>query len=183
MFKKIAVFLFVLILYFVLWQMIKPKSSENFSQKIKEGDMKLTSVFVHGEKIPSIYTCDGEDFSPELRIADVPEGTKSLALIADDPDAPVGLFVHWVVYNIPVSAKAFSSKTMPEGAVEGMTNFGRVGYGGPCPPNGSHRYFFKMYALDKTMDLAPGATKLQLERAMDGHILEKAELMGVYSRN
>lgn len=144
--------------------------------------MNLTSVFAQGEKIPSKYTCDGDDISPELIISEVPKEAKSLALIVDDPDAPVGLFVHWVLYDIPVSTVEFSSLNVPKGAIEGMTNFGRVGYGGPCPPNGEHRYFFKLYALDKMLELPPKATKAQVENAMKGHVIEKAELMGVYKR-
>ena len=144
--------------------------------------MKLTSVFEHGSKIPAIYTCDGDDIAPQLVISEVPEGAKSLALIVDDPDAPVGLFVHWILYNIPVDTKIISAEEIPPSAIEGMTNFGRAGYGGPCPPNGSHRYFFKLYAVDKVLDLPPKATKHQVESAIKDHVIEKAELMGVYSR-
>lgn len=144
--------------------------------------MKLTSVFEHGGKIPPIYTCDGDDISPELIISDVPDSAKSLVLIVDDPDAPMGLFVHWVLYNIPVDVKNISSRNIPQGAIEGMTNFGRMGYGGPCPPSGEHRYFFKLYAIDKMLDLPAKATKYQVEREIQGHIIEKSELMGVYKR-
>jgi len=150
--------------------------------KTKEGNMKLTSVFLNGEKIPIIYTCDGDDVSPELTISEVPDNAKSLVLIVDDPDAPVGLFVHWILYNIPTSTTKISSEKVPHGAVAGMTDFGRIGYGGPCPPSGSHRYFFKLYAIDKVLDLPYGTTKTQLDYAINGHIIEKTQLIGMYSR-
>ena len=144
--------------------------------------MKLTSVFVNEGKIPFQYTCDGDNVSPELTISDVPENTKSLALIVDDPDAPIGIFVHWILYNIPPTTKKMSSQNVPEGALTGMTNFGHVGYGGPCPPNGTHRYFFKLYALDKVLDLPEGATEKQLEDALINNVIEKTQLIGLYTR-
>ena len=179
--KKIlfSVFLFSTVVLLFFGMKIREKT---LLFNIKEGKMKLTSVFEHGSKIPSVYTCDGDDIPPQLIISEVPEGTKSLALIVDDPDAPVGLFVHWVLYNIPANTKIISSEEIPQGAIEGMTNFGRTGYGGPCPPSGSHRYFFKLYAVDKMLDLPKGATKNQVENAIKDHVIEKAELMGVYSR-
>lgn len=149
--------------------------------------MKLTSpAFEHNKKIPSEYTCDGEDISPELTIEDVPQNANSLALIMDDPDVPKnirpdGLFVHWVVWNIPRDTKTISRANEPEGVL-GKTNFGRTGYGGPCPPDSEHRYFFKLYALDTTIDLKEGSTKKELERAMEGHIIQKTELIGLYER-
>lgn len=144
--------------------------------------MKLTSVFLNEEKISSKYTCDGEDISPELTISDVPDTAKSLVLIVDDPDAPVGIFVHWLLYNIPPTTKKINSKDIPVGAIQGMTDFGRVGYGGPCPPSGSHRYFFKLYAIDKVLDLPAGVQKAQLERAIINNIIEKTQLIGLYAR-
>jgi Raf kinase inhibitor-like YbhB/YbcL family protein len=144
-------------------------------------------AFAHGALIPSKFTCDGADASPPLSISGSPAGTKSLALIADDPDAPLGTWVHWVVWNIPAGAKSLQEgvpgkETLPDGARQGTTDFRRVGYGGPCPPSGTHRYFFKLYALDTTLDLRATATKRDLEKAMEGHVLAKAELMGKYSR-
>lgn len=144
--------------------------------------MKLESVFVQGEKIPSKYTCDGQNIAPELVISDVPKEAKSLVLIVDDPDAPIGNFVHWVLYNIPPNTAQIISQKIPQGSIEGRTSFGSIGYGGPCPPSGSHRYFFKLYAVDKTLDLPSGATKAQVENAIKESIIEKSELMGVYSR-
>jgi len=148
----------------------------------------LTSTaFREGEAIPSTYTCDGRDLSPPLAWTDPPAGTKSVALINDDPDAPIGTWVHWVVYNIPPSVRqlpeAFpADPERPDGTRQGMTDFGRIGYGGPCPPSGTHRYFFKLYTLDTILSLPPGATKAKLEAAMQGHALGQAQLMGTYRR-
>ncbi|MBI2651735.1 YbhB/YbcL family Raf kinase inhibitor-like protein [Candidatus Woesearchaeota archaeon] len=144
--------------------------------------MKLTSsAFEHGKEMPSEYTCDGIDISPELHIENVPKNAKSLALIMDDPDAPMGTFVHWVVWNIPIDTKIIKKGAEPKG-IEGKTNSGRTGYGGPCPPSGTHRYFFKVYALDMVLTLKEGSTKKDLEAAMQNHIIEKAEIMGTYGR-
>ncbi len=150
--------------------------------------MKLTSpAFEPNQLIPSQYTCDGEDISPALDWDDPPEGTESLALICDDPDAPVKTWVHWIVYNLPKSARALSENVSPSTSplsesVQGKNDFKQVKYGGPCPPSGTHRYFFKLYALDTKLKLESGATKAQVEAAMTGHILGKAELIGRYSR-
>ena len=144
--------------------------------------MKLTSpAFENNREIPSEYTCDGPNVLPELNIEDIPENAKSLALIMDDPDAPAGTWVHWVVWNIPVDTKTIAKGTEPQG-IQGTTSFGKPGYGGPCPPFGIHRYFFKLHALDTTLDLKEGSAKEDLEQAMDGHIIEKTELMGTYKR-
>lgn len=144
--------------------------------------MKLTSPeFEHNSAMPSEYTCDGANIIPELNIEEIPENAKSLALIMDDPDAPAGTWVHWVVWNIPLDTKTIQKGIEPQG-VQGTTSFGKPGYGGPCPPSGTHRYFFKLYALDTTLDLKEGSTKEELEQAMDGHIMEKTELMGTYKR-
>jgi len=145
--------------------------------------MKLTSpAFMHNTAIPSEYTCDGADLSLPLSISDVPASAKTLALIMDDPDAPVGTWDHWVVFNIPTSTKQIQKGTEPQGT-DGKNSWGRTGYGGPCPPSGTHRYFFKLYALDATLNLPQGSTKKDLERAMQGHILAQAELMGTYKRS
>lgn len=147
--------------------------------------MLLTSpAFDPGAPIPDAYTCDGSNISPELRIQDVPAGTKSLALIVDDPDAPK-VWVHWVLYDLPpnttrVPEHVRPSRAVPGGGIQGTNDFPAVGYGGPCPPRGTHRYFFKLYALDRKLGLAPGATKEQVLKAMQGHVLGSAELMGTY---
>jgi len=137
--------------------------------------------------IPARYTCDGKDISPPLNWSEVPEGTQSFALICDDPDAPIGTWVHWVVYNIPDNVTAFPENVPPHKSVmgnilQGMTDFRRIGYGGPCPPRGTHRYYFKIYALDTMLNLPAGATKRELLRAMEGHILVEGQLMGRYGR-
>ena len=146
-----------------------------------------SSVFSEGEMIPTRYTCDGPDVSPDLAWSGVPETAQSLALICDDPDAPMGTWVHWVLFNIPVGASGLPSEISPDatlknGARHGTNDFGRLGYGGPCPPGGTHRYFFKLYALDTELDLESGITKAQLVEAMENHILAEAQLMGKYSR-
>ena len=144
--------------------------------------MKLTSpAFENSREIPSEYTCDGANILPELNIQEVPENTKSLALIMDDPDAPGGTWVHWVVWSIPSDTMTIAKGTEPKGT-QGTTSFGKPGYGGPCPPSGTHRYFFRLYALDTVLDLKEGSKKEALEAAMDGHIIEKTELMGTYKR-
>jgi Raf kinase inhibitor-like YbhB/YbcL family protein len=150
--------------------------------------MKLESTaFTDKGLIPSKYTCDGEDISPPLSWSEPPSGTKSLALIVDDPDAPGKTFVHWVLYDIPATARALPDNVaaegnLPSGSLQGKNDFGKLGYGGPCPPGGTHRYFFKLYALDTKLGLESGATKAQVLVSMDGHILAEAELMGRYQR-
>ncbi len=143
--------------------------------------MKIISpAFSHEGTIPSKYTCDGTNVSPSLHISEVPGGTRSLALLVEDPDAPGGTFIHWVVYNIPLTVEAVHENTEP--GVVGRNDFNKTVYGGPCPPSGTHRYFFKLYALDAELDLTPGRSKQELEKAMEGHIVATAELMGRYSR-
>jgi Raf kinase inhibitor-like YbhB/YbcL family protein len=144
--------------------------------------MKITSsAFQEGANIPPKFTCDGADTNPPLQIADVPAGAKSLALIIDDPDAPSGLFTHWAVWNIPPQESAIGEGSTPKG-VEGTNDFGKSGYGGPCPPSGAHRYYFKVLALDRELDLPFGAKRGPLDAAMKGHVLGQGELMGRYSR-
>ncbi len=146
--------------------------------------LAITSpAFSTGQPIPAKYTCDGQDISPPLHWSDESTGTQSFALVMDDPDAPVGTWVHWVLFNVPADLRDLPEKAAPpKGSLEGKNSWGRLGYGGPCPPSGTHRYFFKLYALDTTLNLASGASKEQLLKAMEGHILAQAELMGVYSR-
>jgi len=146
-----------------------------------------SSAFADGGSIPSKYTCDGADVSPPLKWNSVPDTTKSIALIADDPDAPRGTWVHWVVYDLPASLRELPEKVPAEkilgnGGRQGMTDFKKIGYGGPCPPSGTHRYYFKIYALDRMLEIAPGATKAQLLKAMEGHVLAEGQLMGKYTK-
>lgn len=152
--------------------------------------MKLQSKnFAHGGDIPKRHTCSGEDISPELTWDDAPAATQSFALIVDDPDAPGGLWVHWVLYNLPGDRRSLPENIQPaafpdDATRQGRNDFGKTGYGGPCPPqgHGPHRYIFKLYALDSTLDLPPDARKGELEQAMKGHILAQAEYMGRYER-
>jgi len=143
--------------------------------------LKITSpAFKHNEMIPSKYTCEGQDFNPPLEIKNIPDSAKTLAIIVDDPDAPVGTWVHWVVWNIPTKEK------IPENSVpgtEGINSFKRRSFGGPCPPSGTHRYFFKVYALDKTLIVSGHAKKQDVEKAMQGHILGQGELIGLYKKS
>ncbi len=147
-----------------------------------------SSAFKEGELIPKKYTCEGPDASPLLRWGNPPQGTRSFALIADDPDAPVGTWVHWVIFNLPADARELpegvpAQDTLPNGARQGLNDFKRVGYGGPCPPPGKpHRYYFKLYALDKVLDLKPRVTKAQILDASKGHVLAEAQLMGKFGR-
>ncbi len=151
-------------------------------------EIKITSsAFADGGMIPIKYTCDGADVSPPLQWDPVPEGSKTITLICDDPDAPMGTWVHWVLYNLPVETRNLAEnipadKTLPNGAKQGTNDFSRIGYGGPCPPGGTHRYFFKLYALDAEINLDAGADKEQLVKAMEGHILGKGQLIGKYKR-
>lgn len=151
--------------------------------------MKLTSsAFQEGETIPKPYTGDGKDVSPPLRWSDVPAGTKSFALICDDPDAPVGTWVHWVLFNLPADRTELpegvpTDKVVLGDARQGTNDFKKIGYGGPAPPRGKpHRYFFKLHALDTTLDLKESATKKDVEAAMKGHVLGQGQLMGKYGR-
>lgn len=149
----------------------------------KQVNMQLSSpVFENQQSIPPKYTCDGENISPPLNIMEAPQNTVSLALVVDDPDAPRGTWVHWVLWNIDPSIEGIDENTVPKGSTQGSTDFGETAWGGPCPPGGSHRYFFKLYALDAKLELPTGTTKAELEVAMEGHILETAELIGIYQR-
>ena len=146
-----------------------------------------SSAFEEGGLIPPKYTCDGADISPPLQWDTVPECTKSIALISDDPDAPMGTWVHWVLFNLPADTTELTEnippdENLPGGAGQGTNDFRRIGYGGPCPPGGTHRYFFKIYALDSELDLPAGTRKKDLLKAMEGHILGEGQLIGKYKR-
>jgi Raf kinase inhibitor-like YbhB/YbcL family protein len=143
--------------------------------------MKLTSPsFENMKSIPSKFTCDGIDINPPLKIENVPSGAKSLALIVDDPDAPAKVWVHWVVYDIDPGTKAIPENSIP--GIQGVNDSNGKNYGGPCPPSGTHRYYFKLYALDKMLGFIEGADKRKVEKAIEGHILAKDELVGLYKR-
>ncbi len=147
-----------------------------------------SSDFQNGAAIPKKFTCDGADVSPELSWSNAPPNTKTFALIADDPDAPAGTWTHWVLFDLPASTQSLPENVnkvdeLPTGGRQGRNDFRKIGYGGPCPPPGkAHRYFFTLYALDRTLGLKPGATKQELEQTMQGHVLAQAELMGKYGR-
>jgi Raf kinase inhibitor-like YbhB/YbcL family protein len=148
------------------------------------GEARMTiksPVFHQGGDIPAKFTCDGGDTSPPLQISGIPSGAKSLVLIADDPDAPSGVFTHWLVWNIPPQTNSLAEGKAPKG-VQGTNDFGKSGYGSPCPPSGAHRYYFKVFALDRELALPPGAKRGQLEAALKGHVIGQGELMGRYAR-
>ena len=165
----------------------QPAQPQQPTQTVAEMQIQ-SSAFPAGGTIPQRYTCDGNDISPSLSWAEPPAGTQSLALIFDDPDAPAGTWDHWVLFNIPATVRSLSEGIPPNEVVEGVGTQGnnswrRLGYGGPCPPKGStHRYEFKLYALDTALDLDPGASKRDLEKAMSGHILATGQLLGRYGR-
>lgn len=160
------------------------------TQKEVKGMLTITSVFKNGEFIPKKYACEGEDVNPEIVVSNIPQNAKTLALICDDPDAPIGTFVHWVIWNIPVTGQTVK---IPEGLkklenlqgiMQGYNDFGKIGYNGPCPPRGHgvHHYHFKVYALDVVLDLKGKVKKPDLEKAMKGHIIAQGEIVGLYER-
>ena len=152
------------------------------------GSIKLTSTaFKEGEPIPRQYTCNGVNVSPSLEWSGVPKSAKTVVIIADDPDAPAGAWVHWVLYNLPADNIGMvenlpATDELKAGGFQGKNDFGKIGYGGPCPPSGMHRYFFKIYALDSELPLKAGATKAEVEKAMEGHVVAQGQLMGTYRR-
>jgi hypothetical protein len=161
----------------------KKSGTEKFSSTQNLPVMKIeSSTFRHGESIPAKYTCKGADINPPLHIADVSANAKSLALIMDDPDAPGGTWVHWLLWNVAPQTTEIKENSVPAGAVQGKNSWGRSAYGGPCPPSGTHRYFFKLYALDALLSLSSSADNAQLEKAMKGHILAQGELMGTFKK-
>jgi Raf kinase inhibitor-like YbhB/YbcL family protein len=151
-------------------------------------EIKVTSAaFKEGQPIPPQYTCDGVNVSPPLEWSGVPKTAKTIAIIADDPDAPSGAWVHWVLYNLSAENIGFvenvpASETLKAGGFQGKNDFEKIGYGGPCPPSGTHRYFFKVYAVDGELPLKAGVTRAELEKALEGHVVAQGQLMGTYSR-
>ncbi len=144
--------------------------------------MNLSGPFANGNSIPARYTCQGQDINPELQIQDLPDGCRSLTLIVDDPDAPAGTWDHWLVWNISPETGSIKERSVPAGALQGQNSWGRNDYGGPCPPSGTHRYFFKLYALRDRVSLPAGADKAQLLASMRGLILGECELIGTYRK-
>ncbi len=143
-----------------------------------------STAFKEGKMIPKKYTCDGTNVSPQLAWSGVPTDARSIALVCDDPDAPSGTFVHWVVFNMPSVTKEIpEAGGLPAGSLRGINDFKRLDYGGPCPPSGTHRYYFKIYAVDMTLNLKEGATQSDLLSAMQGHVLAQGQIMGTYKRS
>lgn len=177
---------FVIIILLITGLTIYFQLNTQNNTEIKMGNITITSPsFSEGEEIPDKFTCNGQNISPELNINGIPENAASLVLIVDDPDAPTGTFDHWIMFNLPVegSEKNISENySGEEVVVQGENDFGKTGYGGPCPPSGTHRYFFKVYALNDTLDLEEGASKIDVEKAMEDKILESGQLKGLYSK-
>lgn len=185
--KNFSKILIIIILILVLggiffWQKSKKPKEISLPETLPKIMKILSPAFENNSKIPVKYTCDGEDINPPLEIKDVPEGTQSLVLIVDDPDAPIGTFLHWLVWNISLDTLKIEENSIPPRAIQGRNDFGKESYGGPCPPSGEHRYFFKIYALDKKLDLPAGSKLKDVEREMAGHILDQAQLIGLYQR-
>jgi len=177
-----------LIVYYSLFSVSSHGGTVMKKKEIKPLNV-TSSAFKHNEMIPAKYTCDGENVSPPIAWEGVPEGTESLVLIADDPDAPMGIWVHWVVFNIPETETGLAENvpariSLDNGANQGMSSFKQTGYGGPCPPSGTHRYFFKVSAVDTRIDMLEPryATKEKVLDALDGHVLAYGELIGTYKR-
>jgi len=174
----------------VLISLVAKKRDTTTSKGEKTMNILITSdAFQEGEAIPTKYTCDGDDLSPDLRWSDIPPNTKSLALICEDPDAPSGRFTHWVLFDLPPTVTELpegvsTAERLANGAVQGQNDFGRIGYGGPCPPtnDNEHRYYFRIYALDIELQLQPGARREDVIPAMVGHVLAAGHLMGKYKR-
>jgi Raf kinase inhibitor-like YbhB/YbcL family protein len=142
----------------------------------------LSPAFQAGGKIPDQFTCKGSNINPALQFDGIPAGTKSLALVVDDPDAPEGLFSHWLLWNLDPTTTQIAEKSVPNGAVQGSNDFGKPGYSGPCPPSGTHRYFFRLFALDQKLNLKSGAKRHEVDKAIAGHVLGRGEIMGRYSK-
>lgn len=175
----------VIVLVFACLQIFGKKSSNQIgtSQTNIISTMNLTSsAFANNGNLPSKYTCDGQKINPELLIGETPQEAESLVLIVDDPDAPAGIFTHWTVWNIDPSVKSIEENSVPAGAIQGMATSDEVGYVPPCPPGGTHRYRFKLYALDTMLDLQGGASVSELSAAMSGHVVDLAELISFYQR-
>ncbi len=178
---KIIGFIFILILIIIVIGLIVLYNGKLNKQEDIVENMKITSPnFENNSKIPVRFTSDGENINPNLEFEEIPENTKSLVLIVDDPDAPVGTWVHWIVFNINPKIKRINKDSVPDGVVQGKNTWGKNNYGGPNPPSGTHRYFFKLFALDKELDLNEDSNIKDVERAIENHILDKAELIGLY---
>ncbi len=181
-----VIFIVALISVVILFQFLIKRNADLDYLLITENNMELKSnSFKHNSIIPPEYTCDSENINPNLSIEGVSEDTKELVLIVDDPDAPAGTWMHWTMWGISPSINVIDKGKLPEGVKEGLTSFGTVGYGGPCPPvgTGTHRYSFRIYALNKNINLNAGATPEELEREMSDSVIDSAEIIGLYSHD
>ncbi len=185
MYKKPLYLLLSLFFVIFLFHCSKEGNSKDSGGTAMGTIVVSSTAFQEGGMIPRKYTCDDRDYSPQIGWTGIPAGAKSIALICDDPDAPAGTWVHWVVFNIPATVKELGEgvTALPAGARQGINDFRKLPYGGPCPPGGTHRYFFKVYALDTLLTLKEGASKGELLRAMEGHVLAQGQLMGKYKRS
>lgn len=174
----------ILVVGIVAWSNHKSRKEQNMSDNtINQGSLRLTSTaFEDSSAIPNTYTCKGQNINPPLDISGVPGSTKSLVLIVHDPDAPVGDFVHWLVWNITPDTTKIGENSVPASSVQGTTDFGNIGYGGPCPPSGTNRYFFELYSLDSQLGLSESTDMAGLRSAMAGHIIDNAKLIGLFSK-
>jgi Raf kinase inhibitor-like YbhB/YbcL family protein len=180
--EPIKIFIHLVFLFMFMLAGCKNQTGNDSVGDAADMSIQVTSIFNDGEKIPQVYTCDGGNISPPLSWSGVPSNTASLALIMDDPDAPAGTWVHWVLYNLQPDLTGIE-QGKSGGGTQGINDFKRLGYGGPCPPKGTtHRYFIKVYALDTMLDLKSGATKAELESLMRGHIMAQGQLVGKYGR-
>ena len=188
--KKIIFAIIIIVVIAIIFVFLPIINKKNISvdQSLNRGrsvltNMKITSsAFQNNSSIPSLYTCDGANINPPLTFSDIPAGAKSLALIMDDPDAPSGTWDHWLFWNLPPSVTEIKEGVPPAEAIVGVNSWPKIAYGGPCPPDREHRYFFKLYALDTMLNLSRGSTKKEVESAMSGHIIAQAELVGKYNR-
>jgi Raf kinase inhibitor-like YbhB/YbcL family protein len=182
--KKLPyLFLFTLALAAALFGCAQKQEQVDVRETLTISNMKIISTaFGDGGNIPSKYTCDGQDVNPPLTISEVPEGAKSLVLIVDDPDAPAGDWVHWTMWNIPVTTSEIPEGSVPAGATVGLTDFGKNAWGGPCPPSGVHHYNFKLYALDAELNIDASSKKKDLEKVMGPHVIAEITLTGIYKK-
>jgi Raf kinase inhibitor-like YbhB/YbcL family protein len=185
---KLRVALVALMMMFAAACAKQPAAITSNAPATQAATMKLaSSAFTEGQAIPRQYTCSGINISPPLEWSGIPKSAKTIAIIADDPDAPAGTWVHWVIYNLPADTMGMIENLPPTeeikgGGLQGKNDFEKIGYGGPCPPSGTHRYFFKIYALDNELPLQAGAMKADVEKAMSGHVLAQAQLMGTFRK-
>lgn len=180
---QISTILTIGVIMSIVWMVGKLTLPTNTIHELSTSMRLTSSAFQHNASIPSQYTCDGAGMSPPLAISGVPKNARELVLIVDDPDAPNGTWVHWTIWNMDPTINEIPEGIVPADSTQGVTSYERFGYGVPCPPSGTHRYFFKLYALDQLLKLKPSATAEDIMKAIDGHVIDLAELIGLYQRN